>query len=661
MLTNLIEGRGKEFSNIVKLGDYLGRSLRENVELFFVEKDKVTYLTESGKVITGTFSSKPNLKLSNILIDDSSILENQESFEKLADKKVAKLIGNLLESDYQEAENSFDTILNLFETKLSFERIKDRLIEKTERFGIQTKIIDSPEFGRVFELKDNIVQFLKENKGIINIPEIKNGMKLASVVSKSFNLPRIDYDDLTASKSYTVRVPQTNSIYEHLCRQELIAKELLEAKNNFDTTWSNNEYISDLASMIYESDQTKVETKIAELVSNIPYFALSTKKQLNTLISNCVSLSESDVPQKDIVTFVGKIFEMKKPVKEYILNILNEKYGINVNNLTDIPTFSNLLRTQQVVINSLAKLSPKNSVIKQSLLQLSESLKVKNGSEAIDLVEFLNDLFDSAGFKDEINETSLMQYLDFNQVADDLGKIGTILKLIRPMVQGGQPNAAGGQPQMGGGMPPQDPIGQDPMGGIGDMLGGMGGEEDPLPDLEGGEDDLSNLGDDEDGDGLESPAMDAESAADMATAGPIEGEEGLEGPEGGEMGSEMAPPQGMEGGQDPSMGIGGEEPEEPLPQVGGDDITNLVADIEDLLASIKSEIGDPNIEPDGDEVEMDDNFEFEGSDAPQEGLGAEKGDFDNGGEAEGSEESDPSDDEAPKEPPKKAAKKPPMK
>ena len=37
MLTNLIENRGKEFSNLIKIGDYLARTLRENVEMFGVE------------------------------------------------------------------------------------------------------------------------------------------------------------------------------------------------------------------------------------------------------------------------------------------------------------------------------------------------------------------------------------------------------------------------------------------------------------------------------------------------------------------------------------------------------------------------------------------------------------------------------------------------
>ena len=58
MLTNLIENRGKEFSNLIKIGDYLARTLRENVEMFGVENGIATFLTESGNVISGEFRSK---------------------------------------------------------------------------------------------------------------------------------------------------------------------------------------------------------------------------------------------------------------------------------------------------------------------------------------------------------------------------------------------------------------------------------------------------------------------------------------------------------------------------------------------------------------------------------------------------------------------------
>ena len=144
MLTNLIESRGKEFSNILKLSDYLARSLRENVELFYVENGKATFITESGGVITGNYQIKPVLKLTNIQVDNSDILKDQKAFESVTNKKVSGLLSNLLENDYGEAENSFDEILGLFETKLSFDRISERLEEKSERFGEQNRIVSSP-------------------------------------------------------------------------------------------------------------------------------------------------------------------------------------------------------------------------------------------------------------------------------------------------------------------------------------------------------------------------------------------------------------------------------------------------------------------------------------------------------------------------------------
>ena len=96
MLTNLIENRGKEFSNLIKIGDFLARTLRENVELFNVEDGVATYLTESGSVVTGKYSFKPTLKLSKILVEDSSVLEDKKVFESATDKKVMGMLSNLL-------------------------------------------------------------------------------------------------------------------------------------------------------------------------------------------------------------------------------------------------------------------------------------------------------------------------------------------------------------------------------------------------------------------------------------------------------------------------------------------------------------------------------------------------------------------------------------
>lgn len=617
MLTNLIENRGKEFSNLIKIGDYLARSLRENVELFYVENGKVTYVTESGGVITGSYSFKPTLKLSNIQVENSSVLEDKESFDKLTNKKVSNLLSNLLESDYSEAENEFTEILNLFETKLSYDRIKERLDSKVERFGEATRIMSTPEFQKTFEIKDKIISFLKENKEIVNIPEIKNGLKLASVVSKAFNIEKLTLDKLAESKTFVVKHTDEGSIYEHLCRQELIAKELLEAKENFDTTWANNELISDLASMIFEK-RSKIEERVAEIITKIPYFALSTKKQLSTIIENSLSLSEVKVSNKDITNFVSLIFEMKKPVKSYVINLLNEKYGINVNNLSEVPTFSNLLKTETVVLASLAKLAPKNSIIKETLLNLAESLKMKNGSESIDLMDFINELFNSAGFKKQINETNLLQYLDFAQVADDLGKIGNILKMLKPALTG-QPTDApvgagmnklpGTQPQM-----PMAPS----------ILPDRDAEQEEEP---------PQLGDDM----AETPDPAVQAAQEVQDE---------DGEEAGEEGGEMPPEEGEE---EMPPEEGEEPPAETSADATSDEINDIVSRIEDLLSSIKGEMGGEEEGMEGEEISDEDVEDGEIEDEegeeeePQEGEEETEEDFE---DEEGEE-----DEEEPKKNP----------
>jgi len=613
MLTNLIENRGREFSNFLKLGDYLSRSLRENIELFSVEKSQVTYLTESGHLIQGKFSTSP-LRLTDIVVENSDILENEEVFSKITDNKIQSLLFNLLEDDYSGAEDSFDDILGLFETKLSFNRIRDRLHEKTLRFGPQTKITSSKEFSNVVEVKDKLVTFLKENKNLVNIPEIRNALKLAFIVSNSFDIPKLTLEDIKTSKVYKVSEKANNSIYEHLCRQELISKELLEAKENFDKSWAYNDAVSDIATLIYDTNEDTLVEAIAKAISSVPYLALATKKQLRNLFVNSLSLNDMNIPSREINEFVGKVYATKKPVKDYIVGLLNEKYGINVSTLTDVPTFTNLLKTETVIFTALSRLAPKKSVLKDTLASLAESLKLKNGVESIDIVTFLYDVFTEAGFSDEINETSLMSYLDFNQVAQDLGKIGAILKMIKPIVAGEAGGGMGGDPMT----QPQD-LGGEMGDGLGDELGGDELEEVPL---EGGLED--------DGDTIPDPNVDPQGVADEVQdmEDGVGDEEGMEGEEG-----EFAQ----------------EEPEEdPQEYVDADELTSLMASIEDVLGSIKGELGIED-EEEGMDSEFSDEFEDEGSEE--------------GGEFEAEEEPDEFEDEdepQEEEMPKKKKKEPPF-
>jgi len=556
MLTNLIENRGKEFSNLIKIGDYLARTLRENVELFSVEDGVATYLTENGSVISGKYTLKPTLKLSKIVVEDSSILENKKAFEEATDKRVMSVLSNLIEDDYQSAEGSFDKILSMYETKLTYERIKNRLEEKTQRFGESTKIVSSKEFQRVNEIKDQLVTFLKENQELMESVGMKTGLKLINLVSTSFDLPRKSIDELKESKEIKVNFIGKTNLYEHLCRKELIQKELLEAKQSFNSIWVDSASVQDLASMIFESDVDSVRHQVAQTISDAPYLALATKKQISGLISNCLSLNEIKVTKKDLEKFSGIIYEMKKPVKQYVLDVLNEKYGIDVRKLDEVPTFRTLTLTEAEIINKISKQATNGSLIEKTLSEFANSLQTKNGAESIDLAVFLEEIFHEAGHDQSLNEASLMDYMDFTKVADDLGKIGQVLKMLVPAVE----NAAD---QM------KDEADGEAAEGAEEM-----GSEDPL----GTPDELDSDAEVP----MEEPNMDAEEAAEEVKG---EAEDERE-----EAESKMPDMPEEEGAEEEGAEEEGAEEEEK--EMGQDDLTSLLSKLEDLLSDINDDDDD---------------------------------------------------------------------
>ena len=58
MLGYMFENRNSTLKSVIKIADCLGRSLRENVQLFSVDPEtvKASFITESGFVIDGNYS-----------------------------------------------------------------------------------------------------------------------------------------------------------------------------------------------------------------------------------------------------------------------------------------------------------------------------------------------------------------------------------------------------------------------------------------------------------------------------------------------------------------------------------------------------------------------------------------------------------------------------
>jgi hypothetical protein len=416
MFDHLFENRNTTVTNLIKLGDCLGRSLRENVELFSIdsEEGKVAFLTESGKVISGNYSLEGQISLEGIQVQASEIFEQNEEFDTLVDTRVSEFVGSLNSDHISEASESFSDILGLWESRLKFENVKKRLNQKVDIFSESQDILNTQEFERFYELMPQFMEFLEENRDeILSVQELANSSKLSASVSRAFNFPKLSLEELVENKDYVVKDGLDKNIYEMICKQELIQKELLESKMAFDNVWATNGKVRKLASLVFEDSEEEILEALVEAVIEIPYLALSTKRQLNECISDaCDILDYSSKSDKQISEFVSNLYEMKKPLKATLISVLNEKYGINVSNLKDTPSFSSLAKTQVVLFECLARLTKKGSVLKECLQDVAKMLKNKNGVEVIDVNDIIAECFAACELDILVEEPSISESAD---------------------------------------------------------------------------------------------------------------------------------------------------------------------------------------------------------------------------------------------------------
>lgn len=212
MLTNLFQKRDKKISNAVRLGDCLGRSIRENVKLFSVDGEEVIYVTSGDKVIKANLS-KDQKSLTGLQMENVEDFLDADKVEKVVDNKVSQFTLNLLEGNYSKSEDSFTDILSLWESRLNFDFLKNRLEEEAGNFGFATEILETKEFSALCELNDNFINHLKANQETIaGIKEIYNARKLSQSVSEAFNIPYINPETLGQEvTSYSIKSKVTES------------------------------------------------------------------------------------------------------------------------------------------------------------------------------------------------------------------------------------------------------------------------------------------------------------------------------------------------------------------------------------------------------------------------------------------------------------------
>ena len=433
MFSRLFEERDKTITHLVKLGDCIGRSIRENVMLFSMDgnNDQVTYLTESGKVITGKYSISEDVALDNITVQDSSVFDDEETFDGFVNEKMHSFIESIHYSEYGKADDSFTDILTLWENRLKLSGVQKRLHEQCARLSETEDILGSDSFQNLMEVVPQLNAFLTENLDrIIQVPEIRNAVNLSNAVSKAFDFPRITLEQLEEEGTYSLKRGVNESIYDMVCRQELIKKEIVESKRNFEMVWASAPSISKLASMVFEGAEDTVAA-LSEALVEVPYLALASKKSLFETFSNCLASVDGalGVTEKDIQEFASRIFEYKKDVKEVFINNINEKYGVNVQNIQDPASFKSLANTQVVIFEALSRLAPKGSVLKGILSEMAQNLKGKHGVECIDVNDFLLEMFVTAGYDTVLEEASSSK-VDFKRITGQLSDIKNLVSNI---------------------------------------------------------------------------------------------------------------------------------------------------------------------------------------------------------------------------------------
>lgn len=577
MLHDVFENRDKRLANVIKIGHFLARSLRENVELFKYDSDlnKAVYLTESKKLISGIIVN--GNKLTKLEVEDANDYFNQNKFNKRVNENITSWLGNLYEDKYLDAEGSFGNVLSLWSERSKLTKLNSQLEKKSANLAENKDILKTPQFKKLVESLPALVEFLKKNKEKVSkIAEVKNGVVLSNTIANAFGLPKISYETLAKNKKYEISESEnTETLFNLITRQELIRKELIESKKDFEGIWSTNEKVLALAESITQDDAV-VHEALAAVIIDIPYFALLSKKQLTEMFDSLLNEGEELVSIKNIQRFSSYVFECKKEIKNEIINILSEQYGINTQNLKDPVTYRSLLNTQIIIFESLRRLLPKDSVYRPVLKDVTELLKEKNGVEAIDVNDLLHEMFTKSeyGF---LTESVMTRYLNFAEIANDLGSVANVLKMIQGSAGGMQSpmGAAGG----GMGMPPQ---------GMGMQTPQVGAQPNAQTPMDGSQEDLNGGGQD--------------------------GMEGM-----GGMG-------GMPGQED-MMGGEGFGEEEPPMEMGGDQLMASLAELEALIDGIKVKLGeDPGMEG-GMEGEM-----------PMDGEGMEGMEGEEGMEPDGDED-----------------------
>lgn len=401
-LTSLFETRDKSLTKINEAVDYLSRSTRENLAILKIdnEANSLSMVSESDNLVSCSFEKvNDTIRLFKFKTTQLSEVLSDEYMDNYTQSKVSDFVGMLRENNYEEATSSFEDLLESFTNRSQANDYRAQVQKAKDSLDKNIFSPNNDKFQQIKDLTESIKSEITNLDGI-NM-DVVNALKLNNAISKAYNLPKQDSQQL--SEMVVPNNPQSD-VYQMICENELVRKEIINAKGNLSKAWHNNEFISELASCIYEGVE-KIEEKLIGVVEEIPYFALASKREIQEVLASTYDvINPGHVSTKDIKSFTSKIFELKKPVKEIIVEMLNVKYGININNLKMIPSFKTLAETQASLFTSISEHLTDGGINQKTAKEFGSYLKNKSGVAILDVSDFISDIFEGVEFDDaELN------------------------------------------------------------------------------------------------------------------------------------------------------------------------------------------------------------------------------------------------------------------
>lgn len=399
-INTLFNNRNKTFARLTEAGDYLGRRLRQNVVIFDVDdaQDKVTFVTEGNRLVSCTYREiKGRLTLDDFVVEDLDKITSDEAIDAAVDSEVSHFMEAIVADRYDNAEASFDSVIDAFTMRAKIEDSRKRLNKRVDRFNESYNIQNTKAYKKFTEALPLLGKFLQENlETLQQNSKLVEGLRLSKVVGETYDLPELALENL-GDEFIVVPSNTKKTLYEMVCDKEVVRKELMEAKESFSKMWAKNDHIATLASHIYSNDDT-IERALNEAVSEIPYLALSNKVDLTSVMDSVYQVSNpGTLSQKDIREFVNKIYEMKKPIKKMVIEALNSKYGVNVQSLRFVPSFKGLAEVQSQVFDILSEASD-GGILSDVLKEFSTCMGRKGGVQVLDIANTVSKVMKEANF-----------------------------------------------------------------------------------------------------------------------------------------------------------------------------------------------------------------------------------------------------------------------